>query len=1093
MKRIPILLVTASAAGLLASCWDRDLTAPSQPEGIPDVPLLALSGGTTSTPVGGCARFTIEPKSGWLSIRVAEHPSCGPAVPTVAGNPMYNMETGEATIPIRIDNRGTRMLRPSLRLHAWHDSTSITAPDSLAGVHDAVVFLEPDSVIADTARHRAASRMWKYDEQIQYTTFPERLKPGEGTQRRLIKVKLKPGITSFDLILHADAQEIPPVPAVAPDTVPRWAYGPDNAEWNSAKIPGVYMKDLLLVLFRKGVAQADRQAAIDLVGGEVIGGERVLRYDGLYFVALPSDSTGARLLHARDALEALPQVEAASVNYAFAAEPTYLAPNDGAYGNYGKGWKISPDSADGSNWALEAINAPMAWGCTTGSGSPPIAVVDFGFHKTGHPDTDSMRVLTPAGTWDAVHDSLDHGTKVLSVLGARGDNAKGLTGMMWDPAIVAYDNSLANAKGTVYIRYSPEGLLVEAKYGSLALAAISSATLSGARVVNMSFKMPYRGKELIPENAIGNNHIGDNLRIMIPVIRRLETEFGLDPLLVIGAGNDATDAKWAGYTRLRTDFPHRVLVVAGMQPDGAIGAGWALWPSSNYGSLVDIAAPSAGITGITGKGIEVGDLYGTSYAAPLVTGAAGLLLSFDPSLTTPQLRDRILEGAARAKAQKRFVTDRQGNEIPMLDAYEPLKEAAKKPGARLCGNRVWSEGGSLKIQRGSMIETLLLDIAEGAAEINIPHGGDRISYWDTADWEYRFLYNREGRWVQDFRPEYEFYDAGASLLSSYGISHDGQTRVRSRLAAANELEIYTVDRSTWAKTVLKRITLPNNFAAERVCVREERYTTRYRDTTRFVGDFSPWKEWSEWQCAWEGRQGTNTFWGASLPTYAPLGDEVLVPFGRTETSIEQGSFYDCGTAYMNFYLKDGTPMKAVQSRCRDHTWSDNHDVGSLYSLSLRDSSWTRVDVPMSTAIRDAVVAEDGTTLLVKAITDNSSGSFSWEMVKKDSVKLEDGSWKIIMGWGGKGTRSGAPTCEAAYWDRKLDQTLHRFDCNFNGDLPGAFSSAAPVAEPTHADEARPSPDQNRERREEWIRRQEERREKVFEVMGRRHRHERDRS
>ena len=74
------------------------------------------------------------------------------------------------------------------------------------------------------------------------------------------------------------------------------------------------VRNLVSVKFKMGTPQAERQAAIDLVDGEVIGGRGAPPNvaEGTYYVRIAGDSTGRAAVEAADRLEALPQVRNAS-------------------------------------------------------------------------------------------------------------------------------------------------------------------------------------------------------------------------------------------------------------------------------------------------------------------------------------------------------------------------------------------------------------------------------------------------------------------------------------------------------------------------------------------------------------------------------------------------------------------------------------------------------------------------------------------------------------------------------------------------------------------------------------------------------------
>ena len=131
------------------------------------------------------------------------------------------------------------------------------------------------------------------------------------------------------------------------------------------------------------------------------------------------------------------------------AEPDYFAhvaatPNDPYYTN-------------GTLWGLNMIQAPAAWDVLTSASNIVVAVLDTGVRYT-HEDLQSNMWVNPndgghgwnalAGTNDPSDDS-GHGTMVAGVLGAVGNNGKGVVGVAWRVQIMACKCFNSLGMGTV--------------------------------------------------------------------------------------------------------------------------------------------------------------------------------------------------------------------------------------------------------------------------------------------------------------------------------------------------------------------------------------------------------------------------------------------------------------------------------------------------------------------------------------------------------------------------------------------------------------------------------------------------------------------
>ena len=229
-----------------------------------------------------------------------------------------------------------------------------------------------------------------------------------------------------------DFEPSSPVPATAPDSIPMAIWdsltAPDNVLSDPPGIAGRVIRDFVYVGFKPSATLADRRAAIASVNGRVVGGAPIGLSEGVYAVRIPyvlvaGDSTSGPILRAIATLDQNPAVDMATVSLLTLPIAKYRRPLDGAGFT---SWPLSTDSARGPNWSLAGIDAPMAWGCTTGTGVgvtlPSIAVIDEGLYA--HTDLDANLGATRefANLVSDPSDSSEHGIMVAGVIGAVGDN-----------------------------------------------------------------------------------------------------------------------------------------------------------------------------------------------------------------------------------------------------------------------------------------------------------------------------------------------------------------------------------------------------------------------------------------------------------------------------------------------------------------------------------------------------------------------------------------------------------------------------------------------------------------------------------------------
>jgi subtilisin family serine protease len=256
-------------------------------------------------------------------------------------------------------------------------------------------------------------------------------------------------------------------------------------------------------------------------------------------------------------------------------------------------------------WHHSAIGTPFAWRTATGLPEVVIAFIDTGVDLT-HPDLVSNLVpgycsyLTVRRSQDdlgVVQDAHGHGTSVAGTAAATGNNALGTSGLGWRLSIMP-------VRAT-----NPSWPTGSATSMDIINGAIWAAD-HGARIVNCSFSG-------ISEPYVED--LGAELRARRVLLVWPVDNFAID----YGASFDHPD----------------VLVVAGTTQ------GDARYQYSSFGLGVDIAAPATAIFAPTvGGGAWYQD--GNSFAAPIVAGVAGLVLSAASELTPAQIERVIFESAA---------------------------------------------------------------------------------------------------------------------------------------------------------------------------------------------------------------------------------------------------------------------------------------------------------------------------------------------------------------------------------------------------------------------------------------------------------------
>ena len=562
----------------------------------------------------------------------------------------------------------------------------------------------------------------------------------------------------------------PVVPATPPVGVENSVLIAGRAYWAPDSSRGNRLISLrrFWVGFKDGTAASVRQALFDRLGATVLAGTgtgSMGEGDYLIQMPLPLDSGTVARDRVWNLLLSCSTVARVGPDGELPVVPSGLTPRDGAGW---RSWRFGSVSLSDKGWYLEMDRFPLAWGCTIGKSRATIATVDLGLIADPDVSVDTANGVNTSSGF--------HATRVASIIAARGNNDTGIVGGAWGGVRTVF-HDMRDLTSSVNIPLAQRG-------NSDVLQAMQRAILSGAKVVNLSIAI---------QNALATPNSQKRIQDSVNMIKdaNVFAQMGKNawsaaasrgPLLVMSAGNEPYDAWWTLFATMRdVDTTHfwsdKSIVVGGM----AYNAVPTLWNSSGTGPLIDIMAPAEHIEALQG-GNTVGVDNGVSYAVPQVTAAAALLLSLDSTLTAAGLRNLLIDGAV-AGGRTVSVGNRS---VPVLDAYSSLKLLAQRNGLPICGNRVWADGGTVKIERGTGTPDTLPSNPSPVVDLLTYHGGRKIAV-TLANGSRNFYKLSAGTWNPS---QSAFVDSFATTISgasrsAAGLSHDTLTKLVVSLVNAD--------------------------------------------------------------------------------------------------------------------------------------------------------------------------------------------------------------------------------------------------------------------------------------------------------------------
>lgn len=326
-----------------------------------------------------------------------------------------------------------------------------------------------------------------------------------------------------------------------------------------------------------------------------------------------------------------------------------------------------PYFQNGTQWALSKIYICEAWDISQGSSSMIISILDTGIPLSNattlsHPDLDaaSRYIIGPdyvfgregmADNHNYSKDENGHGTHVTGIAAAESDNGIGIAGVDRQCRVLCIQAA------------DSFGLIRNDSFYD----AVRYAVDNGARVINYSAS--FGRQEPLLENAVIYAESHDVVLVSTSGSRGFPTiwwpaAFSATHCNVIAVG--ATD-----HTDTKAQYSHYGPALDIMAPGG-------------YGEVPnadDIAStwPTYPVNGTPGP-ISSGYAYyyGTSMAAPMVTGVASLLRSYYPAKTASDIRDLIRYTADKVSGMNgSYRTNEYG--YGRLNAYSALSTLPNSP------------------------------------------------------------------------------------------------------------------------------------------------------------------------------------------------------------------------------------------------------------------------------------------------------------------------------------------------------------------------------------------------------------------------------
>ncbi len=345
------------------------------------------------------------------------------------------------------------------------------------------------------------------------------------------------------------------------------------------------------------------------------------------------------------------------------------------------------------DYHTDTVNAPYAWGLGLDGTGIGVAIIDSGIydmsdlHGAGKGLSGGTRIVynqnfTSLSFWDTT-DHYGHGTHVAGIVGGDGNNS---TGSQYFYTF----NGIAPNVNLINLRVLDQnGAGTDSEVISAIQTAIILKPFFNIRVINLSLGRP-----------VYESYTLD------PLCQAVEAAYQAGIVVVASAGNDGRDnsAGTSGYGTITAPANDPYVITVGAmksmgtpsRADDQIATYSSKGPTAiDHLAKPDLVAPGNDVISLYNSGLALAKLYpanevaksiyqsnngngisntyfvlsGTSMAAPMVSGAAALMLQQNPALTPDQVKATLMQTASKTFPQFSTYTDPTTN-ITYTDQYD---------------------------------------------------------------------------------------------------------------------------------------------------------------------------------------------------------------------------------------------------------------------------------------------------------------------------------------------------------------------------------------------------------------------------------------